>query len=248
MAERILITGGSNGLGASLAALDRQRGAAVTVLDREAPQPAEEHEYIELDLGAVPDGTWPRMPGPFDIVICNAGISVSGDFIEIPDDAERDVMAVNFTGHMRLVKHLLRERLIAPGGRIAFICSATRFLSFPIALAYSASKGALDGFAQALESYLVKDGISVTRVYPGPMNTGHSRYYPGARTTGGRLPEQSAPGIVRAIDRRRRQVCPDPVSRFYCLAAKFVPRMLARKAYKFYEDRMSSSCPNENSL
>ena len=107
---------------------------------------------------------------------------------------------------------------------------------------------ALDGFAQALESYLVKDGISVTRVYPGPMNTGHSRYYPGARTTGGRLPEQSAPGIVRAIDRRRRQVCPDPVSRFYCLADKFVPRMLARKAYKFYEDRMSSSCPNENSL
>lgn len=239
MAEQVLITGGAGGLGASLSAVYRRRGAVVTVLDREPPGQPDGQLFIQVDLGRVTAGHWPDMRGPYDIVICNAGISVSGDFVKIPDEAEQEVMAVNYTGHMLLTKHLLRQGLIRKGGRIAFICSATRFLSFPIALAYGASKGALDGFAQALESYLIKDGISVTRVYPGPMNTAHSRYYPGAQTSGGRRPEQSAPGIVRAIDRRRRQVCPDPVSRFYRLADKFIPRILARKSYNYYRDRLN---------
>ncbi len=237
MAERVLITGASNGLGASLSEVYLSRGDEVTVLDRDPPA-GSEVAYVPFDLREAGRRTWPQWNGPFDTVICNAGISVSGDFKVIADEQEQEVMEVNFTGHMRLVKQLLREDMICPGGRVAFICSATRFLSFPIAVAYSASKGALDGFAMALESYLVGHGISVTRIYPGPMNTAHNRYYPGANTRGGRRPEQSAPGIVRAIDRRRREYCPDPVSRFYRLAAKLAPRALSRKAYRFYKDRL----------
>lgn len=239
MAEKVLITGGAKGLGASLCDVYLARGAGVTVMDCEAPRTAEGAEFVAFDLRQAAEGDWPVLAGPFDIVICNAGISVSGDFRTIPDADEQDVMDVNFTGHKRLVKYLLNEELIRPRGRIAFICSATRYLSFPVALAYSASKGALDGFALALESYLIGREISVTRVYPGPMNTDHSRYYPGARTAGGRRPEQSAPGIVRAIDRRRRQFCPDPVSRFYRVASRIVPGVLARKASRFYRDRLN---------
>ena len=96
-----------------------------------------------------------------------AGISLSGDFVKLSDDDEQVVMDINYTGHKKLIKHLLAHDLIQSQGRIAFVCSATQFLSFPIALGYGASKGALDGFAQALESYVMGQNISVTRIYPG---------------------------------------------------------------------------------
>lgn len=238
MAQHVLISGGANGLGLSLANCYRQRGARVTILDIEPPARIDGFMFYRLDLNAITPSAWPVFSEAFDIVICNAGISVSGDFVKIPDEAEQQVMDVNFTGHMKMIKYLLRDHMIRPGGRLAFVCSATRFLSFPIAVAYSASKGALDGFAQALESYLTAKRISVTRIYPGPMNTGHSRYYPGAQTEGGRKPEESVPAIVRAIDKRRRMVCPDPVSRFYCVASKLIPGVLARKTHAFYKDRL----------
>lgn len=239
MAQRVLITGGSSGLGASLATLYSQQGCDVSILDVCPPSKETDIAFFSCDLKSAGNKGWPDFKQAFDIVVCNAGISLSGDFIKLSDEDEQAVMDINYTGHKRLLKHLLAKDLIRSQGHIAFVCSATQFLSFPIALGYGASKGALDGFAQALESYLIGRDISVTRIYPGPMNTPHSQYYPGAQTEGGRKPEQSAPGIVRAIHKRRRQYCPDPVSRFYAVASHFIPRMLAKKAYHFYKDRLN---------
>ncbi len=46
----------------------------------------------------------------------------------------------------------------------------------PVAVGYAASKAMLDGFATALEPWLRPWGISVTRVYPGAMQTAHQRF------------------------------------------------------------------------
>ncbi len=238
MKQRVLITGGSDGLGRALGRYYRSAGDDVWVIDIQEPNASEGFEFVAMDMSAFSADALKALKDPFDIVICNAGISVSGDFVTIPDDKEDQVMDINFTGHRRLIKYLLSKQLINHKGRIAFVCSATQYLSFPIALTYSASKGAMDGFAQALESYLTAQQISVTRIYPGPMNTAHSKYYPGAATEGGRRPEQSVPSIVRGIERRKRKVCPDPISRFYRVASRIAPRQLARKTYTFYKDRL----------
>lgn len=239
MKKRILITGGSDGLGLHLGRYYRAENFDVLVLDIQEPASDENFEYIQVDMEHFSPEDLASNLKPFDIVICNAGISVSGNFTDIAVEAEQKVMDINYTGHAKLIKYLLKHKLIKSEGRIAFICSATQYLSFPVALTYSASKGALDGLAQALESYLVPHKISVTRIYPGPMNTAHSKYYPGASTEGGRKPEQSVPSIVKGIQRRARKVCPDPISRFYRIASKIIPRKLSRKTYQFYRDRLS---------
>lgn len=238
--KRVLITGGANGLGFSLGEYYLSQGDHVTVLDLETKQTNGQVSYIPFNLSQFNEGSLNSLVESFDIVICNAGISVSGNFVDIPQEKEEEVFSVNTLGHMKLIKYLLKKNLIKNDGRVVFICSASVFFPFPIALSYSASKSALDGFAYALESYLIEKNISVTRVYPGPMNTDHSKYYPGAATEGGRLPKESVPAIVRAIQKRKRRVCPDPISKFYSIASVFFPRKLSQKAYKFYKNRIFS--------
>ena len=234
--RRVLITGGAQGLGRAMAEIYLRRGDHVTILDIEKPDLNAEYQYCDL---AQFNPTQLHFEQPFDIVICNAGISVSGDFKTIDDAQERQVFEINYFGHVRLVKHLFHANLIANEARLGFISSATQYLSFPIALAYAGSKSALDGFAHALESYSIPYKASITRVYPGPMNTAHSKYYPGAQTEGGRRPEQSAPSIVKAIDQRKRKCTPDPASRMYRILSRCIPRVLAKKTYRFYQDRMT---------
>jgi len=70
------------------------------------------------------------------------------------------------------------------------------------------------------------------------MNTAHSKYYPGAATEGGRKPQESVSAIVRGIEKRKRQICPDPLSKVYSIASKFIPKALSKKTYHFYKDRL----------
>jgi len=235
---RVLITGGANGLGYQLSQHYLNEGAEVVVLDVDEKVSDGKLQYIYFDLASFDQSELDHIKDGFDIVICNAGISVSGNFTEIELSQEKNVLDINFFGHFQLIKYLLRRNLIRDNARIAFIASASCYLSFPIAIAYSASKAALDGFAYSLESYLVDKNISITRVYPGPMNTAHSKYYPGAQTEGGRLPEQSVPSIVKGIQKRKRKIFPDLISKFYRITSRLIPKQLNRKTFHFYKERM----------
>ncbi|MBF2053388.1 MAG: SDR family NAD(P)-dependent oxidoreductase [Candidatus Sericytochromatia bacterium] len=234
--RKVLITGGASGLGYALAQAYQTRGCQITVLDCQPPPPELKCHYLPLNLANLSPEQMPVMETCFDLVICNAGISLSGKFTELDFAAEKNVMEINCLGHMQLLKGLLQQNAIQPGGQIAFVCSATAFLPFPIALAYAASKGALDGFAQALEAYLIPQKIAISRIYPGPMQTPHTRYYPVLGSRKGRDPTQSVPAIMRGLARRRRKILPDPVSRWLWLGSFVFPGLLARKAYQTYRD------------
>lgn len=233
--KRVLITGATNGLGYHLADYYAKKDYHVTVLDIDIKDSTSNISYVYFNLAKFQESTLQCFKDPFDVVICNAGISVSGNFTDIPHEKERDVFEVNLFGHMQLIKYLLKHNLINEGGRIAFITSASVYLPFPIALAYSASKSAMDGFAHALEAYIVEKKISVTRVYPGPMDTGHGQYYPG-HAEGGRKPQKSVPAIVSGIEKRKRRVYPDPLSKMYRIAAYVMPKTLCKIVFKTYKE------------
>ncbi len=237
-ALRVLITGGADGLGRALAVLYAGQGHHVTILDLDQVLGArlanscERIAFVPLDLAAFEERDLDGLSESFDIVICNAGISVSGDFRRIDSGEERHVFEVNVLGHIQLVKLLLRSGRVRREGRLAFVLSASVYLPFPIALAYASSKAALDGFANALEPYLRGERISVTRVYPGPMKTAHhDKYYARFGPRVGAAPAKVARAVASGLARRRRRVFPDAPSRLCRVVHAVSDKALAALSY-----------------
>ena len=113
--RKILITGGANGLGYLLSDHFANQGAHVTVLDLEKNGLLTNEDtmtYIRFDLAQFDENLLKSLRDPFDVVVCNAGISVSGKFTEIPHTKEKDVFEVNLFGHMQLIKFLLKNHLV----------------------------------------------------------------------------------------------------------------------------------------
>ena len=229
--KHALVTGGSRGLGRALVEELLQRGYRVDVIDVLPFEPAQAVTLHELDLARFDPASIADLPC-YDLLICNAGITAVGDFKNMPAATDLEVLSVNTIGHMNLVKQLLRFDKLEAGGRVAFTNSASVYVPWPVAIAYATSKAALDGFALALESYLTGRGISVTRVFPGAMQTEHGGY---AKETGakvGVLPERVAPRIIRGILRRRRRVFPDLMGRMLSAACSVFPMTMSRLIYR----------------
>lgn len=254
----VLITGGADGLGKALCLEFLSAGAKrVTVLDVDAEKGAllaegePRVDFHPVDLAAYASGEDETLGcglGNFDTVICNAGISACGNFRDTPWEEERRLFEVNLFGHMRLVKDLLRTDAIETGGRLAFIVSASLFAPFPLAVAYAASKAGLDGFAHALEPYLIPQKISVTRIYPGTMRTAHQKkYYAGMNPSTGSDPAKIATKVVRGILRRKRHIYPDAMGRGFLTLSKLFPWAMPRLSHKVTKKYDSILYPEDTS-
>ena len=142
-------------------------------------------------------------------------------------------MEINLFGHMRLIKALLQQHMIKDEGRLAFTISASVFTPFPLAVAYASSKAALDGFADALEPYLMPQKISVSRIYPGTMRTAHQqKYYSEMNPSTGANPDQVAEKTVRGIEKRKRRIYPDKMGRSFRMISRFLPWAMPKLAFK----------------
>lgn len=227
--RRVLITGGASGLGRALVDEYLRNGKTRCIhvwdIDEEAGSAlARAHGRVtfeKVDMGdeqSVADAVARLLSTRenVDTLICNAGISCCGGFPFTDWDSEMKVMRINLHGHLRLLRELLAGRGIRRNGRVAFVVSASVVLPFPVAVVYAASKAGLNGFADALEPWLRHYGISVTRIYPGPMRTPHQqKYYAEMKPHSGATPEKIARISARAIARRRRRVWPDGPSKFF---------------------------------
>jgi cyclic-di-GMP-binding biofilm dispersal mediator protein len=231
--KRVLITGGCSGLGQSLALLYAASGYHVTVADiadqSTAPQGC---DYVYFNC-AQPTFEWLSSAQSFDTVVCNAGISNSEDFMGTDAELDSHLMRTNALGHIALVRELLKAQKIQQDGRLAFVLSATQFMPFPIAVGYAASKAALDGFAHAIAAYVWGQGISVTRIYPGPMNTPHAqKYYARYDQKKGANTDAVAKRICQGIQKRHAKVLPDKVASLFWLASCCSPQSMVYLAWR----------------
>ena len=254
-----LVTGGADGLGKAICRRLIQLGVqhvAVLDVDRAKGQALSEGHpevnFTPFDLAAFTESdleTAASGISPFDTVICNAGISACGNFKDTPSETEENVFEVNLLGHMRLVKALLRRRWIEKGGRLAFTISASVFTPFPLAVAYAASKAGLDGFANALEPYLIPEKISISRIYPGTMRTAHQqKYYAEMDPSTGSDPNQVAKKVVAGILKRKRHIYPDKMAKAFRAFSKIAPwamPSLSHKATRKYGDILYPETPGK---
>ncbi|HEY0557167.1 MAG TPA: SDR family oxidoreductase [Thermoanaerobaculia bacterium] len=181
-----LVTGADSGIGRAVAALFAREGADVAILylcehdDAKKTQEIVEAEgrraiTIAGDVGdkafcerAVAE-TVQRLGG-LDILVNNAGEQHwAKDITDISEEQLRRTFQTNIFGYFFMVQ-AARPHLKA-GSAIVNTTSVTMYQGAAILLDYSATKGAITAFTRSLSESLVKEGIRVNAVAPGPIWT-----------------------------------------------------------------------------
>jgi len=183
-----LVTGGSRGIGHSVAHALVSAGATVSITGRDpaALSSAAEHLSHTRAQAVLPVQADVRQPadadravaetiarfGGLDILVNNAGVGVFGKVADMSTDAWLQVIETNLSGVFyccRAAIPRLRER---GGGWIVNISSLAGKNPFVGGAAYCASKAALNAFSESLMQEVRHDGIRVSYVMPGSVSTG----------------------------------------------------------------------------
>lgn len=182
----VLVTGAASGIGQQTAIAFAREGAHIIATDLNEVALAATRQQIEQAGGhcdtltadvADPDAmrgladTVHERFGALDLLVNNAGIGASGRFIESDPDTWDRVWAVNVKGVMLGCKLFLPPMLERGSGHIVNLASMAGYFPSPELPIYSASKFAVLGFSEALRADIKDQGIGVTAVCPGVVNT-----------------------------------------------------------------------------
>ena len=174
----VLISGGSRGIGRACVELFAGKGFKVTSLSRTGkPDNAVDGVfYLQCDVKdpeAVREAVSKAVEenGSVDVLISNAGISVSGLAQDFKYQDYRDVMDTNFGGLFNLASSVIPYMIRQGKGVILATSSMWGQTGASCEALYSASKGAVDSYIKALAKELGPSGIRVNAVSPGAIDT-----------------------------------------------------------------------------
>lgn len=174
----LLISGGSRGIGRACVELFAGKGYTVSSLSRTGTpeDPVDGVFYIKCDVKdneAVKESVNQAIKenGPVDVLISNAGISVSGLAQDFRYQDYRDVMDTNFGGLFNLAGAVIPGMVRQGKGVILATSSMWGQTGASCEALYSASKGAVDSYIKALAKELGPSGIRVNAVSPGAIDT-----------------------------------------------------------------------------
>ncbi len=175
--EVVLITGISSGFGLEAAKLLAGKGYAVYGTVRRDVERIPGVHYLTADVRdtdavkrAVDEVI--AAEGKIDMLVNNAGMGIGGP-VEFTDDEDIELqMDTNFMGMVRFSKAVLPHMRRQGGGRIVFVSSIGGLMGLPFQGFYSASKFAVEGYAEALRMEVHSFGISVSLINPGDFSTG----------------------------------------------------------------------------
>ncbi|HKQ80133.1 MAG TPA: SDR family oxidoreductase [Blastocatellia bacterium] len=188
--KRVLITGGSRGLGLALGREFISRGACVAICARDV----EELERASSDL-VRPGRPVLALPcdvanleevgrmvaavrehfGTIDVLVNNAGVIEVGPVETMTKSDYEEALNINLYGPLNTMLTVIPEMRQRGEGRIVNIASIGGKIAIPHMTPYATSKFALIGLSKAMRAELAKDGVIVTAVCPGLMRTGSPR-------------------------------------------------------------------------
>jgi len=180
--RRVLISGGSRGIGAECVRRYASSGDAVAFIYNRS---AEAAQKLAAKTGAVAicadvsDSVQARsavdeavvLLGGIDILVNNAGIAHIGLFTELTDDQWRRLCDTNLSSAIYLSREASKYMIRQQSGRIVNVGSVWGRAGASCEVAYSATKAGLRGFTLALAKELGPSGITVNCVEPGVIDT-----------------------------------------------------------------------------
>eukprot|EP01018_Ginkgo_biloba_P008171 Gb_02700 [translate_table: standard] len=184
--RHVLISGGSSGIGLSLAHSAAKEGARVSILARNvakleearrsvAASTGQEIRTFSVDVRNFEDvEKVMQEAGPVDVLICNQGAFTPQEFEMQSLETMRSMVDINLMGTVHLIKAALpymKKRENRAPASIALMSSQAGQVGVYAYSAYSASKFALRGLAEALQQELIVHNIRVSLIFPPDTNT-----------------------------------------------------------------------------
>ena len=213
---RILVTGGSRGIGEAIARELSRRGAHLVLVAR----PSKLLEEVAASLGpnahavaadlvdpAQVDGLLARCEaaagGPIDVLINNAGLDEIGMFAEAKAEDVRRIHQVNLLTPIELCRQAMPGMLARNRGQIVNVSSMAAGGAFTGMTLYASTKGGLTSFTGVLNHELRRTNIDVTIVELGPIPTdmlnGISDFAPAQRSFDRAAKLQLLPNVDRTV-------------------------------------------------
>ena len=189
----VVITGAGSGIGRELALNAARHGSLLAISDWNEAGLAETVDLcksagareLRSDVVDVADraamAEWAAAVadqfGRVNVVVNNAGVTVTGDFEEMTYEDFDWIVGVNLHGVVNGTKEFLPHLIASGDGHLINISSLFGLISMPGQSAYNATKYAVRGFTEALREEMLVSGhpVGVTCVHPGGIKTGISR-------------------------------------------------------------------------
>lgn len=242
-----VVTGAASGIGAALARELDRRGGPVALCDVDGARLEAASAGLRDPLLAEVDVADPDAMRAFgarvlaergapSLVIANAGVSLSGDFLRGTDEDWRWIVDINLWGVVHTARAFVPAMVDARAGRFVAVSSIFGIIGVPNQTAYCATKAAVRGFAESLGQELRGTGVEVSCVHPGGVATnivrggrmretvlGLTRARAEKVIDRGMAPERAAQIVLDGCDRGRRRILVGSDARLLDVLQRLMP-------------------------
>jgi len=244
-----LVTGGTTGIGRAIAAELAKEGLNLVLIARNEGRLEEvkvglEHRHGVSVRVVVADLTEPTAVEQIEdatedleigVLVPNAGVEMSGEFVETDRQANARMVQLNIAAPMLLAHGYGRKMAIRGRGAILFLSSLFGYQGVPYVANYAATKAYILSLGEALNVELGRRKVDVTVLSPGLTDTSMPAGMP---VNFARIPmlRQSPVEVarfgLRALGRKTSAV-PGFINKFYAFQNRVVPRMVPVRLFGF---------------
>ena len=227
-----VVTGAGSGIGRGLALEFAKRGCRVAIQDVNPERIAQTADEVQTLGGEVLVDTFDVSSaeqfqafadrvqdelGGAHVLVNNAGVSLSGEFLDLSIEEWEWIVGINFWGVVYGSKFFLPQMLSQEEGHLVNISSLFGIIGVPSQTAYCATKFAVRGMTESLDIELAETKVGVTSVHPGAIATNiviDSRHHLSEKEdrnarkmiARGMKPERAAQHIIDAIEAKKARL------------------------------------------